>query len=225
MSTRGDVERDVALLLGEDATSPGGGEPMWLRRVVVNATDHVARVADSYETYYDADLDGTDEAPVARICVPGNVYRVKAVRVTPETGDPILFTEYEGILASGTMDRLVPEWRTDPDHGTPRYAVLARPDLILYPLPDWTASAAVRVYGYAVPGEDWSGTGTIAHTDPFPLPEFCRAAVVYHAAWMRCVQMPTKDNQTRAQMLIAERDAHIGLAARDAAKEYAGGPT
>lgn len=222
MSTRGEIERDVALLLGEDSTSPGGGESLWLRQAVVNATDHVARLADAYQTYYDADLAGTSESPVTRICVPGEIYRVKAVRVTPESGDPILLREYREIVSSGWMDRRDPYWRTDPKAGTPTVAVLVRPDLILYPLPDWTATDAVRVYGFATPGEDWAGTGAVAHTDSFPLPEFCRAAVVYQAAWLRCVQFPSKENQARAQMLAGEKDAQVGLACRDAQREYSG---
>lgn len=220
MSTRAQIERDVALLLGEDATSPGFGEPLWLRRAVINATDEVARSADAYYTYYDMDLDGTANAPVERLCIPGELYKLKAVRVTQADGTERLFTEYTDIVTTAWMDRSQPTWRTDPRTGATEVVVVARPDFILYPRPTWTATAAVRLYGFGVPGEDWTTSGAVAGTDEFPLPEFCRPAVVYAAACLRCIQMPSDDNRRRREMLQAERDHHLGLACRDAQAEY-----
>lgn len=223
MSTRAQIERDVALLLGEDTFSPGNGEPLWLRQVVINATDEVARRADAYQTYYDGDLDGSSETPVARSCAPGELYKITSIMVTPASGSPILLRRRNEIVSTGWMDLNLPLWRTNPTSGTPTMAVVVRPDIVLYPLPNWTASAAVRVYGFATPGEDWSGTGSVASTDSFPLPEFCRPAVVYQAALLRCVQFPTKENQMRVKMLEPMAETQIGLACRDAEREYSEG--
>lgn len=221
MSTRAQIERDVALLLGEDISSPGFGEPMWLRRAVINATDEVARVADAFYTWYDLDLDGTEEAPLERVCVPGELYKLKGVKVEQEDGDLFLFTEYEGIVTPPFMDRSYPEWRTDPKNGRTEVVVLSGTDLYLYPRVTWTAADGVRIYGFGVPGEDWTTSGAVAGTDTFPLPEFCRPAVVYTAACLRCIQMPTDDNRRRREMLEPERERHLGLACRDAGVAYA----
>lgn len=222
-TTRGDIERDTALLLGEDTDNPAFGEPMWLRRACVNACDHVARATDCYYTWFEMDLNG-DPTASDRICLPPLLYKLKRVRLTLADGTYKLFSDLDGtIVNSGWMDRNVPDWIENPEEGEPDYLALNRPDCHFYPRPNWDAAAGVRFYGLATPGEDWAGTGVMARTDGFPLPEFARQAVVYHGALLRCIQFPTKGNLARIPALQSFAQAQIGLATRDAQSEWARG--
>ncbi len=217
-TTRRDIEQRVALLLGEDFTSPGFGEPEWLRQCVVMATDDVARQCDAYYTYYTLNMTGSTGSPMTSFCAPRELYKLKRVVVTLSNSSTTVLTE-SNFLTREKMDNYYPSWSTTTQTGTPTTLILARPDWILYPYPTWSNTAGLKLYGFGVPAA-WSDTGTAALTDNFPLAEYCVSAVVFRAAWLRSIQFPSRENVARQPMLKAEMDYYMGLAERDAHAEY-----
>ena len=130
------------------------------------------------------------------LCAPRELYRCKRVRVT-DSGGSYTIIDRPAFYTKEAMDRRYPGWDTTTTGGAPTCLVVGRPDWALYPYPNWTLASAVRLYGFAIPGDDWAGTGVMARTDPFPMAQYCIEAVVYRAALIRSVQFPTKDNLSR----------------------------
>lgn len=220
-STRGQIERDVALLLGEDLSSPGRGEPMWLRRCVVSAADHVARVSECFQTHFTLDIDGSPTVQSV-FCAPRELFKLDRVVVTLGNSTKVVLRAEAGqIVTPGRADEIYPTWQTNPASGSQPYICIdRRPDYILYPYPNWDAVAGADFYGWATVG-DWAGTGIEAATDEFPLPEYARMAVVYQAAYLRALQLiGAPGNADRLRFLKAEAEDQIGLLARDAATAH-----
>lgn len=217
-TTRRDIEQRVALLLGEDYNSPSFGEPIWLRQCVVMATDDVAKHCDAHYTYFTLNMTGTTGTPMRSFCAPRELYKLKRVVVTLANSSTVVLGE-DSFFTREKMDRYYPSWSTTTQTGTPASLILARPDWILYPYPTWSNTAGLILYGFAIVG-DWSGAGTEAPTDSFPLPEYMVNAVVWRAALLRSVQFPTKDNLARQPMLRSQADYYMALAEQTAHEEY-----
>lgn len=214
---RWELERRVGLLLGESADSPFFGEPIWLRETVIDATDQVAREADAWYTYFSLDIDGTT-TPVSEVCLPDNLYKPKVVEVLSSTGQKTLLREGVGLVTAAYLDRVLPNWKTAPELGTPRYVAFARPILYLHPRPNYLKAAAVTVRGFAVPGRLWDTTKTApGPSDEFPLAQWAVDAVTYKAAELRCIQ--TGDGQRLGMITPRAREAQ-GIVNRMAGDSY-----
>jgi hypothetical protein len=194
---------------------------MWLRQVVIDATDHVALVAECFQTYFSLDIAGAT-TPQSVFCAPRELFKMDRVVVTLSSGSKVSLKAAGGqIVTPARADELYPGWDTNPASGsTPSIVIDRQPDLILYPLPNWDATAGAVFHGWGVPG-DWAGTGVAAPTDPFPLPEYARMAVVYWAQYLRCSQfIKEPGNRERMPILHAAFEDQVGLIASKRATDH-----
>ncbi len=200
MATRGEIKRNIRLKNGE--TGGSLAETLLLDEIVHQAVQKVA-LMDTFYTYFDEDLEGDVGDPVTRLCLPsgseGGIYKLKAVRAWDGSAYK-LFTEGRGLVNPSWMDSRFPVWREDPEEGVPEYVVNARPDVILYPLPNYTKPAGVRFYGFAFPGKLWNPLSTeIDDDDEFPLPLWCQEAVEAWGVYLRALQTAGKNDIARAR--------------------------
>jgi hypothetical protein len=208
------MKRRIRLGLGEVPGTPGWEDPLGLEECLLTATDHVARMADCYQTWYSLDITGSTATPQAEQCMPhgdsGEIYKLKRVRVElTTTGDYREFRRGSSeagsaIVNAAWMSRNVPEWTEKPASGlSPDYIVLTGTGVLIYPLPTWTKSAGIRLYGFATPGRTWDLPSGYIDPDEavFPLPSYALAAVETYARMLRCEQFPSKENMLRYNMI------------------------
>lgn len=198
MATRGEIKRNIRLKCGESSQSMA--ETLLLDELIDQAVDKVAR-ADAWYTYFDADLVGTAEAPQSLICLPsagyGTIYKIKSARVW-DGGAWRIYRQGRDIVTPSWMDHNRPEWRESPVAGIPDYLVLSRPDLELYPQPNYAYASGVRLYGFGVPGKLWNRSATeVEDSDEFPLPSWCQEAVEAWAVCLRSLQKAGKEDMVR----------------------------
>jgi hypothetical protein len=211
--TRWEVERRIALLLGENPDNPGFGEPIWLREATIDAVSYVTRFADLYESFFTYDLDGTSGTPRQRFCLPDRLYKLKEVRVSDPQGRWKTFRAGNGLVTERAAAAYDATWRTTTRSSAVELVVYAAPDLYLYPPATYTLTAGVVAHGYAVYPRSWSEStpdADPARGDVFPLPAWALEAVTYYAASLRCIQFPTPDNRLRYQMLDDRARAELG---------------
>jgi hypothetical protein len=193
---------------------------MWLRQCVIDATDHVALVTECYQTYFTLDIDGTP-TPQSVFCAPRELFKFNRAVITLSSGSKVVLRADRDFVTPNRADHLYPEWQTSPASGaTPSIVIVRLPDLIIYPYPNWDAAAGAAFHGWGVPG-DWAGTGVAAPTDPFPLPEYARMAVIYWAQYLRlCQFIDAPGNAKRADMVRDRAEEQIGLIASKASMSY-----
>lgn len=218
-TTRGEIKQMVRQLLMETAGSPLGDEPFWLNQLVTDETDELARRTDAYYTWFDGDIAGSTTTPQDWFCVP-RLYKLKAARVRLSSGDYRMLRPGLEIKTPAWMDRYEEAWQTDADSGDPRWLVLARGQMLLYPLPDYSYSPGIRVYGFGVPGPLWTAGSTAEDdSDTFPLPEYAVQTLVYRCAVKRCIQAPTKENMLRLPYLERQAAKLTGMLEGEVATE------
>lgn len=202
MATRFDIKRQVRLLLGETWGSDGHDEPVWLNELVSQATDNLCMETDCYYTSESASLTGSVGTPQASVTAPSLRKIMGAVLTYSDTTSKKTFSFEDDFKTAQWMDMYLPTWRSDPSSGEPLYLIIARPLVYMYPRADYTLASALTFYGYGKPAA-WA-----SETSTFPLPDHAIPAVVYEAAYLRCIQFPSKENGARLPLLDRERARH-----------------
>ena len=214
MATRSDIKRQIALLLGETWDTEAGNEPFWLNELVDQATNNLCRETDCYWSVAAYNIDGSPTAQEYITLTSSAPYRVKRVEIL-DSADNVYSLSSEGeIVTQAWADSWMPSWRTSPSQGTPRYVVLARPRLYLIPRPNYDKTDGVKLYGFGLPAS-WS-----SNSSTFPLEDRCISAVVYEAAYLRCIQFPTQENAARLPLIDRERRRLFGDIEAETAIEY-----
>lgn len=214
MATRSEIKRQIALLLGETWDTDAGNEPFWLDQLVDQATNNLCRATDCYWASATYNINGSPTAEEYITLTSTAPYRIKRIEVLDSAGNAHALTGEGEIVTQSWADSWMPSWRTSPSSGTPRVAIIARPRLYLYPRPDYDSTGGVTLYGFGLPAAWASNSST------FPLEDRCIAAVVYEAAYLRCIQFPTQQNQLRLGLLDRERKHLFGDIEAEVAIEY-----
>ena len=215
--TRAEIKRNIRLRLAE---SPDDlREPLLLDEIVRIACNDVAQRTDCYQTSFTLDIDGSPTA-LGLFCLPGDLYKIKGVRVTLSDGSYRILTQRNGQFVTRTwMNQYIPTWATSPESGDPRYLVLERPEAQLYPFPNYDSTGGLILYGFARPGDAWTSSAA-AESDACPLPYYAHTAVELRGAYLRAMQFPSKDNMFRLPLLEREYEREIGIVARHASQEH-----
>lgn len=214
MATRSDIKRQIALLLGETWDTSAGNEPFWLNELVDQATNNLCRATDCYWSSVAYNINGSPTPEEYITLTSAAPYRIKRIEILDSADNVYALTGEGEIVTQSWADSFRPSWRTSPATGTPNMAILARPRLYLYPRPDYDKTSGVTLYGFGLPSAWASNSST------FPLDDRFIPAVVYEAAYLRCIQFPSPENMMRLPLLDRERKHLFGDAEAEVAIEY-----
>ena len=206
--TRGDMEDELAIRIGEYLGVTTNDNPFARRRAVWRSADKVAEATMCLHTGRTVSL----VAGQSEYCPPD------LIAVTS-----VLYKDANGYWISlptetrAHMDQMTGGWwRNDNTSNYPRSAVVTGPNRIrIYPTPSTAVTNGLRVEGYYKPGETWvydsSGTAqAVATTDECPLPTMAHACVVEGALLDRLQALIVQHPQLAPAVGVV-RDTYRGL--------------
>ena len=174
--TRGEMEDELAIRIGEYLGTTVNDNPFARRRAVWRSADRVAEATMCMHTGRTLSLvaDQEEYCPPDLLSITSVLFKDSSNRWT---NLPVNTRAMMDKVSGGS-------WRDDNTSAYPRMAVVAGPNRVrIYPTPSANVTSGLRIEGYYKPGETWvynsSGVAqTVATTDECPLPTFSHACVV-----------------------------------------------
>ncbi len=218
--TLGEMKRDIAADLMETPDTPGGGDPFGIARLLVRAANETAQASDCLFGSRTTGLIANQ----ADYCV-SDVYRIKAVAITSDTGgiySPVQIADIrdaDGLLGSN--------WQNAKAGANPDYAIFYGANrIVLNAPPSTTRAGGLTFYGFCKPGEIWAYTSLgvpipLDDTHECPLPVWAHACVQGYAHYLRAsatvnrnrpevvAQIPELKNRYDELLASVRRDAAL----------------
>lgn len=206
--TRDDISKRAQALLAFWPGTQGNLNDYLLDEAVTRAADNLARDSRCYYGYEYSDVvSGQFE-----YCAP-EIFEVNSLEILDQNNN-------KHLLMAMTPDQMDAQWGAiwrQPNsqsglNGLPRYYIQEGENRFrLFPVPNYNAAQGLRVEGYMTPL--WPNPD-----DDCPFPVRDHWTVIYGAAILRAVEMPTDENLARVKGIQMQYDRGFARINREAAQ-------